>query len=128
MTPLMIYLNLLLLHFIADFVFQSHWMASNKSKDISALSLHVLTYTFTFFVALSFVALSVKDTQLTMQTVALYCFVNGLLHFMIDACTSKITALLYKKQDWHNFFVVVGADQFLHHLSLGLTLGLLIVN
>src|SRR5258705_12177595 len=39
------YLALLVSHWIADFVMQTHWQATNKSKNNIALSHHVLVYT-----------------------------------------------------------------------------------
>ena len=36
---------LLATHWVADFVLQTHWQASNKSKNNVALSRHVLVYT-----------------------------------------------------------------------------------
>jgi hypothetical protein len=35
-----------------------------------------------------------------------------------DFVTSRISSRLYAKGDIHNFFVVVGFDQFLHYSAL----------
>jgi hypothetical protein len=42
---------LLATHWVGDFVLQTNFQASNKSKSLDALSLHVATYTVTLFVA-----------------------------------------------------------------------------
>lgn len=35
---------ILFIHYLGDFVFQNTWMATNKSKNLLALSTHVLIY------------------------------------------------------------------------------------
>ena len=42
---------LLATHWVGDFALQTNFQASNKSKRLDALSLHVATYTVTLFVA-----------------------------------------------------------------------------
>lgn len=56
----------------------------------------------------------------------LFGLVNGALHFGTDFFTSRWTSALYAKQDWHNFFAVVGFDQLIHQATLALTLWVLI--
>jgi Protein of unknown function (DUF3307) len=107
------FLILLAVHWVADFVLQTHWQASNKSKNWQALSAHVMGYS----VVLMFVSIYMFGA-----VGLLFAGVNGVLHFATDAVTSRITARLYAKQDWHNFFVVVGLDQLIHQVTLGVTL------
>jgi len=115
--PLVAYLPLLVVHWIADFVLQTHWQATNKSKNNVALSHHVLVYT-ACLGAVS--ALLFGPGRLWLLFVA----GNGLLHFVTDYCTSRVSSRLYAKQDWHNFFVVVGFDQVIHQLCLAATMSL----
>lgn len=106
------YISLLsVIHFVADFVLQSNWMAVNKSKSFAALGSHVGVYTLVLLIA---------GMMMFNHTVYLYSFVliNGLLHFLTDFVTSRINAELYKNEDKHNFFVMVGADQLIHALCL----------
>lgn len=49
MFELKIIFLILAIHFVADFILQSDWMAQNKSKNIDALTFHVLTYGALFF-------------------------------------------------------------------------------
>lgn len=91
----------MLVHFLADFIFQSDEMANNKSKSIRWLSYHTLVYTFCMLL------FGYK-----------FALLAGLSHFMVDYITSKCTSYLWLKGDKHNFFVVIGFDQFLHTVIL----------
>lgn len=98
-------------HFVADFMLQSSWMAQNKSKNIIALGLHVIVYTMTFLFA---------GLMIFNHTTNFYFFIllNGLLHLVTDFFTSRITSELYKREDKHDFFVMIGCDQLIHALCL----------
>ena len=117
MTILLQYLGLLITHYIADFVCQSHWMASNKSKDNLALLSHVVVYSIVLL-AVSLILFMSMPTHLIM----LFVLLNGVLHFFTDYVTSRVTSKLYAKQAWHNFFVVIGLDQLIHQLTLAGTM------
>lgn len=108
-------LLIIFLHFIADFVCQSHWMATNKSKDVVALSAHVVVYTCVLTAGLVIV-LGVSYPLFQ------YCIMNGLLHFYVDFVTSRVSSYMWSKGRIHDFFVVVGFDQLVHYFCLILTL------
>lgn len=101
-------------HWIFDFIFQSHWMASNKSKNNKALAAHVGVYTIGMLIA----GLILLPPSIN---VIYFAFLNGILHFCVDWVTSRCTSKLYAKGDFHNFFVVIGLDQFIHLVSMALT-------
>lgn len=115
---------LFILHWIGDFVLQSHKVATEKSKDEVILTWHVLVYTTT-------VAIGYPLTGVLLNTLfgvwlpspILWAFapVTFGLHFITDRFTSRWTAALWKQQRWHDFFVVVGLDQLIHIVSLTLT-------
>jgi hypothetical protein len=112
----MIYI-IILAHWIADFICQTNWMAQNKSKSYKALSLHILSYT---------TALALVMFLLTQNPNSfLYALINGAIHFVVDAVTSRITSKLYAKGDVHNFFVVIGLDQAIHMATLVATMEVL---
>lgn len=124
-------LQILFIHWISDFVFQSGWMATNKSKNWLALGSHVLVYTASMGVLLIFSSIIVASVGsipggaimvITPLAFMMWIALNGVLHFITDAVTSRITAKLWKKNDMHNFFVVVGFDQFIHYTCLFVTL------
>lgn len=118
MTILWHFMALLALHWLADFVLQTNWQASNKSKRNDALAAHVCVYT---------LVLGAGSVLMFGWSMAWVCFVvaNGILHFGTDYMTSRVSARFYAKQDWHNFFVVVGFDQLVHQTTLAATLALL---
>ena len=111
-------------HWVADFVCQTHWQASNKSKNWNALTRHVASYMAVMG------ALCAPIFMLRGVTVYWVAFVviTFAAHFVTDAITSRITSRLYAKGDWHNFFVVVGFDQVLHYTQLFLTICWLVLS
>ena len=92
---------ILIIHFIADFVLQSSWMAQNKSKSNIALLTHVLVYMVPFLLIGFW-----------------YALLNAFLHFIIDYNTSRLTSKLWAEGKVHWFFVVIGLDQTLHFICL----------
>lgn len=104
---------LLATHWVADFVCQTHWQASNKSKNNEALSRHLASYT---------AILAAVSVVLFGMTGIVFAAVNGVLHWITDYFTSRASSKLYAKQDWHNFFVVIGFDQLIHQVTLAVAL------
>jgi len=109
---LLVIISILITHYVADFILQSHWMASNKSKDNWALSAHVITYT----VALSFSGFILFEANHLLGLI--WAAVNGVIHFITDYFTSRASAKRFAVKDYHNFFVYVGADQLSHYIAL----------
>jgi hypothetical protein len=110
MFPFMVLLGA---HFVGDFILQTHWQASNKSKNPVALRRHVLVWT---------LVIAVTSVAMFGSVGIPFAVVNGVLHMVTDFFSSRQTARLWAKQDWHNFFIVVGCDQLIHHVTLFLTL------
>ena len=103
---------ILFAHWVADFFLQTHHMATNKSKCNIALASHVGTYGFVFFV----ISLSLFPNCLINGF--LWVAINMLAHFATDYVTSRASSALYKEQRFHEFFVVIGLDQFVHAITL----------
>lgn len=114
------FVALLAVHWIADFVLQTHWQASNKSKNNVALTRHVMIYTACIGAA-SLLLLGHDNLGWPVFMIG-----NGALHWITDYFTSRWSSKLYAKQDWHNFFVVIGLDQLIHQVTLATTLWLLV--
>ena len=102
--------TVIILHFVFDFIFQSHWMASNKSKSNKALGAHVSVYT------IGLLIIGMKYSLSILYLIPWVVF-NSLAHFITDYFTSRQTSKLFNK-DWHNFFCWVGADQVIHYPTL----------
>lgn len=111
-------IGLFILHYIGDFLLQNEYMATNKSKSLAALTLHVAIYTFTLFGGV--VLMNVANYKPT------YSFLwFGLLtftfHFITDFISSKINANLYQKKLYYGipgFFPMLGLDQLLHYIQI----------
>lgn len=96
-SALGLFIAVIWIHFIADFVFQCDKMALNKSKSIPWLSAHCAIYGLCFIVFGWAVALCA-----------------GLSHYVIDFFTSRANAALWKANERHWFFTMIGFDQALH--------------
>ncbi len=124
MSQLWAFVALLAIHWVADFLCQSHWMSVNKSKDLNALGWHIFAYT----AVLGIGALSLfgwrRDADYFVWTPALWYFiaVNGALHGATDFVSSRVTRILWDRKRIHDFFVVIGLDQLIHQSTLALTM------
>jgi hypothetical protein len=115
MPQLWQFVGLLAVHWLGDFVLQTHCQSQNKSKRVDALLRHVATYT-AVLLAGSIVLFGAKSSVLW------FVAINGALHFGVDFVTSRITSRLYARERWHDFFVVVGFDQLIYQVTLAGTL------
>jgi hypothetical protein len=106
-----IILFILVVHWLADFVLQTDWQATNKSTRADALLLHVGTYTLAMLVA-ALIAIRPLDEAVT------WAVLNGVLHLATDFVTSRLSASAFKRGDRHTFFVVIGFDQLIHQATL----------
>lgn len=105
MISIKIIITLLVLHFIADFICQSDWMATNKSSRVWPLFVHVLVYSLIFLLPMG----------------EYYALANGFLHFCVDYVTSTITKRLWLQEKKYWFLRVNGLDQLIHTCCLFLT-------
>lgn len=113
---------ILFIHWVADFVLQSHWQAKNKSHNNYALTMHVTVYSICWLLPMTIMFACAGNYRL--DSFLLACFfslITFATHWVIDFYTSRLNSWLWKKEDVHNFFVSVGFDQFLHFVQLILT-------
>lgn len=122
-------LSLLIVHFVADFLFQTDKMALNKSKSNEWLTKHALVYATPFalwgftFAVVTFLTHWATDYITSRCTSKLFFFRNDAL----DGCDPPLQTewrLVPWKRHW--FFVVIGLDQLIHFTTLALTYRLLI--
>jgi len=118
-------LFILVVHWFADFILQTHHMSTRKSSSNYYLTLHVSVYTFATIVLWAFVFpfTSIHVTSLGIWTSFASIFAS---HWVTDYFTSRLTSKLYKEEKYHDFFVVIGLDQVLHYTQLLLTFNYLL--
>lgn len=97
------------LHTFSDFFLQTDKMAISKSSSNAWLSVHVGVYIIPFLVFFGWK----------------YALVNFVLHWITDFCSSRATSYLWKKEERHWFFAVIGVDQAIHFTCLFLTIPLI---
>lgn len=102
---------ILSLHWLGDFVFQTHQQAINKSKSNYYLFMHCMSYS----LVLPFIAFL---GSLNHNAILVFWFANTILHFCTDYVTSRINSYLWAKNRIHDFFVSIGFDQFVHYICL----------
>ena len=134
---------LMAVHWVGDFLLQSHRMSIGKSKSWSVLGEHVAVYMLTLFFGMALWYRGALREEFVFFDLCQWALVNALLHFWVDAVTSRWTRRLWDR--WillvpipaqsdapahyytrltgtpHYFFVVIGFDQLLHGVMLVLT-------
>lgn len=121
MNPYFIVLILLIIHYIADYVFQPHRIGANKWNNFDLLTEHVFTYTIIFWFIGTFSAVLLHLSYNDTIKVLYFCIITFICHLTTDYFTSKWTHRLYEEQKYHNFFLVLGFDQLLHFTQIILT-------
>lgn len=122
-----VFIYILLVHWVADFLFQSRHMATRKSESNYYLSLHVTIYSFTT-IMLWVLFFLIIGTHMTTFTVFLSLAVTFATHWLTDYVTSRQTSKFYKAENYKAFFDTVGIDQWIHALTLFLTYNYIILN
>lgn len=125
----MVYLGILaviLVHWFADFVLQTHEEATNKSTSLKWLVSHTSKYSIVWSYAMIIYTFPMwLWNEGNPNTIPYFLtFMIGLplitfiLHTLTDYYTSKLTSRLWKEGRVHDFFVAVGFDQVLHYIQL----------
>lgn len=109
--------SIIVIHWFADFVLQTHWQATNKSKNNGALTMHVLSYSTVWSLTANIYSILTGHYYV----LALFPVITFICHWVTDYFTSRLNSKLWAKGDIHNFFVSVGFDQVLHYVQLFLT-------
>jgi len=129
---LTIIFTIIIVHWIADFVFQAEDWAVNKSKNFGSLTCHTLTYSvlwilpaacmFSFPCDISFLGYCVPVPK-----VFAFVGITFVAHTITDYFTSKIVSKRFADNYYGspipNFgaFSIIGFDQVLHYVQLVLT-------
>jgi hypothetical protein len=127
-----IVLYIIIVHWIADFIFQAEEWAINKSKSNSHLFCHVFTYTLMFGLLTGFIFSNPCDYSAFGYCVDLsklfpFLGITFIAHFITDYITSRIVKRKFENNEYGspipNFgaFSIIGFDQVLHYTQLFLT-------
>ena len=126
---------IIIVHWIADFIFQAEEWATNKSKSNVALFKHVATYSIIWVFAsciLLGIGCKTGTTQWYMFNSILFSLVTFTCHFITDYFTSRIVSKKFANKHYGspipNFgaFTIIGIDQVLHYVQLFLTYKILL--
>ena len=123
-------LYIIIIHWVADFIFQDEKWATEKSKSIKMLLYHTSTYSVIWFFMNVIVVLSGygKYNQHIFGMLVFFPLVTFIFHTITDFFTSKLVSKLFKNGELGssipNFgaFTYIGYDQVLHYIQLFLTL------
>ncbi|WP_407654040.1 DUF3307 domain-containing protein [Aquimarina gracilis] len=107
----MMFIWILVAHWIGDYVFQTSKMAMGKSRHLKWLAIHVGTYT----LVISICCLFLFPIKIAIS----YFLINGILHGITDFFTSRLSAKYQKTP--RIFFPILGFDQLIHMITLYLT-------
>ncbi len=107
-------LLILIIHWIADFLLQTDYMASNKSHSMRALLMHVVVYTIATTVLWRVAGIVAPDAK----SIAIVVVLTFVAHTATDFVTSRANAGFWRRQAWRPFFNMVGFDQLLHYGQL----------
>lgn len=106
---------ILFTHWLFDFFLQSEKIGKFKSTSNLVLSTHVGIYSIGLFL----LSAIIFKHGVEWVTVGLsWVVINAAAHFLTDYVTSRATSALYKEQRYHEFFTIIGLDQFIHYITL----------
>jgi hypothetical protein len=111
-------LGMLFIHWFADFVMQTDWQATNKSKNWKALLSHTYIYSMWFFCGMAVLGNLILDLNLSLKFGISFFAITFIMHTITDYFTSRLNTKLWNNKKVHNFFVSVGFDQWLHYAQL----------
>lgn len=118
---------IIIIHFIADFIFQDEKWAIGKSKNWNDLLSHTFTYSCIWMIPIIFLFPGDWTTSNYVINSVLFVSITFIAHTATDYCTSRITRRLYDQGKFGSslpnigFFTVIGFDQVLHYAQLFLT-------
>jgi hypothetical protein len=120
MISLKIVFVILIVHWIADFIFQDEKWALSKSKNWKDLLNHTATYSVFWFLVGIFVGLNLVNS-------IAFMLITFVAHTITDYFTSRIVSKKFANKEYGSpipnlgGFTIIGFDQLLHYTQLLLT-------
>ena len=118
MIPVIIILLYLFIHWYADFVCQTDKQAKGKSSSNWQLLAHTSMYGLIITIFTYVIFLAGRFGAQYWYTPLIFGGIQFVTHTIIDWCTSRINKKLWKDGYVHEFFVMIGFDQFIHYIIL----------
>ena len=121
LMSLPVVLTIIFMHYIGDFILQAEKWATNKSKSVSALIKHTLTYSLFMFL------MSWVFFDFTVMNSLYFGVITFTLHTLTDYYTSRVVSKMFQENKYgtpipnRGAFSVIGFDQVLHYIQLFLT-------
>ena len=121
-APLFIYI--LILHYLGDYIFQPYWLSVQKSESQKMLLYHVFIYTSVLYLGLIFVV--------GLKSVLVFSGITFALHYIVDFVTSRVISdnssslildpdaskPVHKRLKLWGPISLLGFDQLLHQVCL----------
>lgn len=107
-------LLILLIHYLGDFVLQTHEQSQRKSSENKWLFYHTGSYSLIW-------VLAAWGFYANFLAAFLFGTITFVFHTATDWVTSRVGKSFWSSGDYHNGFAVVGFDQILHYVQLLLT-------
>ena len=121
-APLFIYI--LILHYLGDYIFQPYWLSVQKSESQKMLLYHVFIYTSVLYLGLIFVV--------GLKKVLVFSGITFALHYIVDFVTSRVISdnsssltldpdaskPVHKRLKLWGPISLLGFDQLLHQVCL----------
>lgn len=111
---------IIVLHWVADFIFQAESWALSKSKYSKSLIKHTLMYSLMWVFPVLYMTNDLPNT-------IIFVVITYIAHTVTDYFTSKIVSNYFEKEklgspipNW-GAFSMIGLDQVLHYVQLFLT-------
>lgn len=118
----------ILAHLVGDYILQSHWMATEKTKQSFAAAVHAITYTLPFlFLTQSPAALAfIVGTHFLIDRFRLARYVAWFKNGYAFTSDEPVTATGYKADvpAWLSVWLLIIADNILHLICNGAALAI----
>jgi hypothetical protein len=112
-----------IIHYVADFFIQVYAWKSTV-KWIRNLIIHTVSYIFVLIFGIIVLQSVFPDLNIHYHDFLAFILLNGVLHFITDVGTKKLTRVLKKHNELTAYVNVVALDQMIHYITLLLTFGL----
>jgi hypothetical protein len=120
---------IIVIHFIADFIFQNEFMATNKSSSNEALLAHTIVYTIVWVIPAGFIFAQPCDASaigycINAVSVLAFLAITFIAHTVTDYITSRVTKKKFENKEYYALpprmgaFAIIGLDQVLHYAQL----------